>query len=104
MASSEEIVDIRRLLVQEFDVHQDGALGLIGSGHVSVDGRVIGMGDLRWRREDLAGRMVKAGQRQRRVFGSRADDCRPVEEVGTLIDLTRPDVPVSADDQMELGL
>lgn len=102
MGSSDEIVDMRRLLVREFDVHPDGALALIGSGHVSIDGRVISMGELRWRREDLAGRIVKAGQRERRMYGSRRVECAPIEEVGYLVDLTRPEAPVSADDQMGL--
>lgn len=101
MASS-EIVDLRRLVASEFDVHIDNVNGLVGGGHVSVDGRTVSLNELRWRREDLAGRIVRVAHRERRVFGCRRIEGAPIEEVGALIDLTRPGAPVTADDQMDL--
>jgi hypothetical protein len=93
-----ETVTIPEILADEFGYHPDGVTALVARGHVSLDGRVISMHELTWKREDLRGRMLKAGQHSRRLFGGRPIEQRPVEEVGTAIALDDPDA------QMELGL
>lgn len=102
MASS-ETVSITQVLADEFGYSRDGVTALVGRGHVSIDGRVISMHELTWRREDLCGRMLKAGQQSRRLFGGRPIEQAPVEEIGTAIALDDPET-AAAIDQMDFGL
>lgn len=88
---SSELVDLRRLMCAELDLSDEAAGALICHGHVSIDGRVVGMGEMRWRRRDLTGRMLKAGQRRTMMFScGRPIDQKPIEEVGVELDLSDP--------------
>lgn len=88
---SSETVDIRALMRDELDISAEAASALLCHGHVSIDGRVIGMGQTRWSRRELTGRLLKAGVRQTMMFScGRPIDQRPVEEVGIEVDLTDP--------------
>jgi hypothetical protein len=89
--ASSESVDIRTLMRDELDISAEAASALLCHGHVSIDGRVIGMGETRWNRRELTGRMLKAGVRQTMMFScGRPIDQRPVEEVGVELDLSDP--------------
>lgn len=90
MASSDQ-VDLRALMCRELDLSDEAAGCLICHGHVSVDGRVVGMGETLWHRRDLTGRLLKAGKRETMMFScGRPIDQPPIEEVGVELDLSDP--------------
>ena len=95
-------VNLRGLLRREFDLSDEAAGALICHGQVAIDGRVIGMGEMIWDRRELTGRMLRAGRREAMMFSDgRPIDQKPIEEVGTAIDLSEP-MPAGLAEQMGL--
>lgn len=96
------MISILSVLARDLHMSAEAARCMVGHGQVSVDGRTVGLDEVEWRREDIAGRMLQAGKRQMRVLGSRRLDQCPVEEVGLPVRIAAPTPVELIEEQLSL--